>query len=121
MEHCQPPLSSTFHIHQEWVEAGNSWYLSSPNLHRVNFEAPLWTSFFLNLLKFEVQIEESIVIQEEFCVMIHSTPVEEITNARIELPSHKVQSTTQQKVTLKWKTPKSKLFSLNNSAETQIN
>jgi hypothetical protein len=87
----------------------------------LNFEVALFISFFLNLLKLEVRIEEIAMIQSEFRVGIHPASVKEITNARIALPSHKVQSTTGQKVTLKWKTPKSKLYSLNISAKTQIN
>jgi hypothetical protein len=43
-----------------------------------------------------------------------------MSNAKTGLPSHKLQSTTEQKFTMEWKTPKSELYSFNNSAETQV-
>jgi hypothetical protein len=52
-----------------------------------------------------VRIEESAMIHSEFRVIIHPTSVQEISNDRIELLSHKLQSITEQKIALKWKTP----------------
>jgi hypothetical protein len=70
-----------------------------------------------------VQIEESAMIQSEFRVIIHPTSVQEISNTRIELLSHKLQSITEQKVALKWKTPNQKCIPstiLQNSGELNV-